>query len=119
MLVKINSTDRNCMIFSSQIFAATRANATPPQLNADITMPRSLHLNRYDCGVVRVAFSRSLLLFGGGGGEGGKEDANAMNTTTKKLLPLPLGLDTIKCKLERIVKDLLSSFVPLKKPNLN
>ncbi len=102
------------MIFSSQIFAATRANTTPPQLNADITMSRSLRLDRYDRGVVTVAFSRGLLLSGGGGGGGGKEDANATNTTTTKLLPLPLGLDAIECELERIVKDLLSSFDLLK-----
>ena len=101
------------MIFSSQIFAATRANATPPQLNADITMPRSLRLDRYNRGVVSVAFSRGLLSSGGGGGGGGEEDANATNTTTTKLLPLPPGLDAIKCELERIVKDLLSSFVLL------
>ncbi len=100
------------MIFSSQIFAATHADATPPQLNADITMPRSLHLDRYDCSVVSVAFSRGLLL-GGGGGGGGKEDANVTNTTTTKLLPLPPGLDAIECELERIVKDSLSSFVLL------
>jgi hypothetical protein len=101
------------MIFSSQIFAATCANATPPRLNADITMPRSSRLDRYDCGVVSVAFSRGLLSSGGGGGGGGEEDANATNTMTTKLLPLPLGLDAIKCKLERIVKDSLSSFVLL------
>jgi hypothetical protein len=101
------------MIFSSQIFAATHTNATPPQLNADITMCRSLCLDRYDCGVVSVAFSRGLLLSGGGGGGGGKEDANATNTTTTKLLPLPPGLDAIECELEHIVKDLLSSFVLL------
>jgi hypothetical protein len=83
------------MIFSSQIFAATRANATPPQLNADITMPRSLHLDRYDPGNVSVAFSRGLLLSGGGGEGGGEEDANLTNTTTTKLLPLPPGLDAI------------------------
>ncbi len=100
------------MIFSSQIFAATRTDATPPQLNADITMPRSLRLDRYDRSVVSVAFSRGLL-FGGGGGGGGEEDANITNTMTTKLLPLPLGLDAIECKLERIVKDLLSSFVLL------
>jgi hypothetical protein len=102
------------MIFSSQIFAATCADATPPQLNADITMPRSLRLDRYDRGIVSMAFSRGLLLSGGGGGGGGEEDANATNTRTAKLLPLPPGLDTIECKLERIVKDLLSSFVLLK-----
>jgi hypothetical protein len=102
------------MIFSSQIFAANRADATPPQLNAYITMPRSSCLNRYDHGVVSMAFSRGLLLSRGGGGGGGKEDANAMNTTTTKLLPLPPGLDAIECELERIVKDSLSSFVLLK-----
>ncbi len=59
-----------------------------------------------------VAFSRGLLS-GGGGGGGGEEDANATNTTMTKLLPLPPGLDAIECKLERIVKDLLSSFVLL------
>ncbi len=101
------------MIFSPQIFAATRANATPPQLNADITMPRSSRLDRYDCSIVSVAFSRGLLSSGGGGGGGGKEDANATNMTTAKLLPLPPGLDAIKWELERIVKDLLSSFVLL------
>jgi hypothetical protein len=101
------------MIFSTQIFATTHANATFPQLNADIAMPRSLRLDRYDHGVVSVAFSRGLLLSGGGGGGGGKEDANATNTTTTKLLPLPPGLGAIKCKLERIVKDLLSFFVLL------
>ncbi len=101
------------MIFSSQIFAATRADATPPQLNADITMPRSSRLNRYDRGVVSVAFSRGLLLSGGGGGGGGEEDTNATNTTMRKLLPLPPGLDAIKCESERIMKDLLSSFVLL------
>jgi hypothetical protein len=100
------------MIFSSQIFAATHANATPPQLNADITMPRSLRLDRYDRGVVSVAFSRGLLS-GGGGGGGGKEDAHTTNMTTTKLLPLPPVLDAIECELERIVKDLLSSFVLL------
>ncbi len=73
---------------------------------------RSLRLDRYDRGVVSMAFSRGLLL-GGGGGGGGKEDTNATNTTTTKLLPLPPGLDAIECKLERIVKDLLSSFVLL------
>ncbi len=88
------------MIFSSQIFAATRANATPPQLNAEIRMPRSSRLDRYDHGVMS--------------GGGGKEDANATNTMTTKLLPLPPGLDTIECKLECIVMDLLSSFVLLK-----
>jgi hypothetical protein len=102
------------MIFSSQIFAATRADATPPQLNADITMPRSSRLDRYNRGVVSVAFSRGLLLSGRGGGGGGEEDANAMNMTMTKLLPLPPGLDAIKCELERIVKDPLSSFVLLK-----
>ncbi len=101
------------MIFSSQIFAAKRADATPPQLNADITMSWSSRLDRYDRGVVSVAFSRGLLL-GGGGGGGGEEDANATNRTTTKLLPLSLGLDAIECELERIVKDLLSSFVLLK-----
>ncbi len=70
------------MIFSSQIFAATCADATPPQLNADITMPRSSRLDRYDRGVMSVAFSRGLLSSGGGGGGGGEEDANTMNTTT-------------------------------------
>jgi hypothetical protein len=99
------------MIFSSQIFAATRADATPPQLNADITMHRSLRLDRYKRGVVSVAFSRGLLSSGEGGGGGGEEDANATNTTTTKLRPLPPGLDAIECKLERIVKDSLSSFV--------
>jgi hypothetical protein len=59
---------------------------------------------------VSVAFSRGLLS-GGGGGGGGEEDANATNTTMTKLLPLPPGLDAIECKLERIVKDSLSSFV--------
>ena len=77
-------------------------------------MPRSLRLDRYDRGVMSMAFSRGLLSSGGGGGGGGKEDANATNTTTKKLLPLPPGLDAIECKLERIVKDSLSSFVLLK-----
>jgi hypothetical protein len=101
------------MIFSSQIFAATHADATPPQLNADITMLQSSRLDRYDHGVMSVAFSRGLLSSGGGGGGGGKEVPNATNTTTTKLLPLPLGLDTIECKLERIVKDSLSSFVLL------
>ena len=101
------------MIFSSQIFAATRADATPPQLNADITMPRSSRLDRYDHGIVSVAFSRGLLL-GGGGGGGGEEDANATNMTMPKLLPLPPGLDAIECKLECILKDSLSSFVLLK-----
>ncbi len=100
------------MIFSSQIFAATRADATPPQLNADIMMPRSSRLDRYDRSVVSVAFSRGLLL-GGGGGGGGEVDANVTNTTTTKLLPLPPGLDAIECELERIMKDLLSSFVLL------
>jgi hypothetical protein len=102
------------MNFSSQIFAATRADATPPQLNADITMPWSLRLDRYDRGIVSMAFSRGLLSSGGGGGGGGEEDANATNTTPTKLLPLPPGLDAIKCELERIVKDSLSSFVLLK-----
>ncbi len=77
-------------------------------------MPRSSRLDRYNRGIVSVAFSRGLLLSGGGGGGGGEEDANATNTTTMKLLPLPPGLDAIECKLERIVKDLLSSFVLLK-----
>jgi hypothetical protein len=99
------------MIFSSQMFAAT-VDATPPQLNADIMMPRSLCLDRYERGVVSVAFSRGLLL-GGGGGGGGEEDANATNTTTTKLLPLPPGLDAIESELGRIVKDLLSSFILL------
>jgi hypothetical protein len=84
------------MIFSSQIFAATHADATPPQLNAGITMPWSSHLDRYNLDVVSVAFSRGLLL-GGGGGGGGKEDPNATNTTMTKLLPLPPGLDAIEC----------------------
>ncbi len=102
------------MIFSFQIFAATRTNATPPQLNVDIAMPRSSRLDRYNHGIVSVAFSRGLLLSGGvGGGEGGEEDANATNTTTTKLLPLPPGLDAIKCELEHIVNNLLSSFVLL------
>jgi hypothetical protein len=100
------------MIFSSQIFAATRTDATPPQLNAELTMPRSLCLDRYDRGVMSVAFSRGLLL-GGRGGGGGEEDTNTTNTTTTKLLPLPPGLDAIECELERIMKDLLSSFVLL------
>ncbi len=77
-------------------------------------MPRSSRLDRYNRSVMSVAFSRGLLLSGGGGEGGGKEDANATNTTMTKLLPLPPGLDTIECKLERIVKDLLSSFVLLK-----
>jgi hypothetical protein len=113
MYVKINSVDRNCVIFSSQIFAATRPDATPPQLNADITMPRSMRLDRYDCSIVSMVFSRGLLLSEGGGGGGSKEDANTTNTTTTKLLPLPPGLDAIECKLERIMKDSLSSFILL------
>jgi hypothetical protein len=101
------------MIFSSQIFAATRADATPPQLNADIKMPRSSRLDRYDRGILSVASSRGLLL-GGGGVGGGEEDANTTDTTTTKLLPLPPDLDAIECKLECILKDSLSSFVLLK-----
>jgi hypothetical protein len=100
------------MIFSSQIFAATRANATPPQLNADIMMPQSSSLDRYNRSIMSVVFSRGLLL-GGGGGGGGKEDANTTNTMMMNLLPLPPGLDANECELECIVKDSLSSFVLL------
>ncbi len=53
-------------------------------------------------------------MLGGGSGGRGKEDANATNKTTTKSLPLPPGLDTIECKLERIVKNMLSSFVLFK-----
>ena len=67
----------------------------------------------YSCGVVSVAYSRGLLLFGGGGEEGGKEDADITNTTTTKSFPLPPGLDAIERELEHIVKDSLSSFVLL------
>ena len=65
----------------------------------------------YDHGVVSVAYSRGLLSSGGGGEEGGKEDADVTNATTTKSFPLPPILDAIKCELERIVKDSLSSFV--------
>jgi hypothetical protein len=65
----------------------------------------------YDRGVVRMAYSRGLLSFGGGGEEGGEEDANVMHATTTNSFPLPPGLDAIERKLERIVKDSLSSFV--------
>ncbi len=61
-----------------------------------------------------VAYSKGLLSSGGGGKEGGEEDADVTNATTTKLFPLPPGLDAIKRKLERIVKDSLSSFVLLK-----
>ena len=68
----------------------------------------------YDRGVVSAAYSRGLLLFGGGGGkEGGEEDADVTNATTMKLFPMPPGLDAIERELERIMKDLLSSFVLL------
>jgi len=67
----------------------------------------------YDRGVVSVAYSRGLLSSGGGGEEGGEEDADVTNATTTKSFPLPPGLDAIKREWERIVKDLLSSFVLL------
>jgi hypothetical protein len=68
----------------------------------------------YDRGVVSVAYSRGLLLSGGGGEEGGEEDAKVTNATTTKLFPLPPGLDAIERNFERIMKDLLSSFILLK-----
>jgi hypothetical protein len=61
-----------------------------------------------------VVYLRGLLLSGGGGEEGGEEDADITNATTMKSFLLPPGLDAIERELERIVKDLLSSFVLLK-----
>ncbi len=48
--------DRNCIATTPQFPLAH------PSKKCHITMPRSLRLNRYDHGVMSVAFSRGLLL---------------------------------------------------------
>jgi hypothetical protein len=74
MWIKIDSTNRNCIIFSSQICNRARG-------RADLGV-RALMCN---LGVVSVTYSRGLLSFGGGGGkEGGEEDADVTNATTTK-----------------------------------
>ena len=87
MWIKIDSTNRNCMIFSSQICNRARG-------RADLGVRASM----YDRGIVSVAYSRGLLSFG-------------WNATTTKRSHCLKGLDAIEREFERIVKDSLSSFV--------
>ena len=103
MWIKIDSTNRNCMIFSSQICNRARG-------RADLGV-RALMCN---LGVVSVTYSRGLLSFGGGGGQGGRRGrCRHHKRDNDEAFPLPPGLDAIEHELERIVKDSLSSFVLL------
>jgi hypothetical protein len=89
-------------------------------------MPMSSRYERYDRGVVTVAFSRGLLALssggvGGGGGGGGVDNAADTATTiesttmtaTMKLLPMPPGLGATEGELERLVRSSLSSCILL------
>ena len=85
-------------------------------------MPMSSRYERYDRGVVTVAFSRGLLALslggvGGGGGGGGVNNAantattieSRTTTATMKSLPMPTGLGATEGELERLVRSSLSS----------
>ncbi|KAL3762635.1 hypothetical protein ACHAW5_001228 [Stephanodiscus triporus] len=86
------------------------------------TMPRNSRHERYDRGVMSVAFSRGMLAPSSGVGVGGEDEEDMADpplttttttTETAKSLPLPPGLGATEREMERFVRDSLAPFVRL------
>ncbi len=87
------------------------------------TMPMSSRYQRYNHGVMTIAFSKGLLTLSLGSVDGrgrGSGVDNAANTATTprramtaamKLLPMSSGLGATKSELECLVQGLLSSWI--------